>query len=80
MTGTASVEMQRAVKSAVSLVNSNAGQTFVKLRFASDSTDIDFVANAARFTGGQFEFQAGFETYGGNVEELSEIRAEVIKH
>jgi hypothetical protein len=64
----------------VNLVNSHAGQTCIHLRFADDSGDIDFVANAARFSNGSFEFQAGFETYGGNVEELAEIRAEVIQH
>lgn len=80
MTATASPELQRAVRSAVSLVNSHAGQTWVHLRFSDDSGDVDFVANAARISDGRFEFQAGFETYGGSVHELSEIRAEVIQH
>jgi hypothetical protein len=74
------VELQRAVANAVTLVNSNSGQTCVRLRFSDDSPEIDFVANAARCDRGNFEFQAGFETYGGSVEELSDIRAEIIGH
>ena len=73
-----SPELRRAVAQAVDLVNSHSGQTSVRLRFASDPADIDFVANSARLRGGLFEFQSGFETYGGSVEELSEIKAELI--
>ena len=73
-------ELRRAVAQAVDLVNSHSGQTSVHLRFADDPAAIDFVANAARLQGATFEFQAGFETYGGSVEELSEIKTEVIGH
>jgi hypothetical protein len=73
-------ELRRAVMQAVDLVNAHSGQTSVHLRFADEPTTIDFVANAARMQGGTFEFQAGFETYGGSVEELSDIKTEVIGH
>jgi len=73
-------EVQSAVASAVDLVNRNAGQTYVHLRFADDPAEVDFVANAASFAGGRFEFKAGFETYGGSVDELADVRAELIKH
>lgn len=71
-------ELRRAVAKAVDVVNSHSGQTSVHLRFAGDPAEIDFVANAARLHGGTFEFHAGIETYGGSVEELSEIKTEVI--
>ena len=74
------VELRRAVAKAVDLVNSHSGHTSVHLRFAGDPTAIDFVANSAQLRGGRFEFQAGFETYGGSVEELSEISTQVIGH
>lgn len=73
-------ELRRAVAQAVDLVNTHSGQTSVHLRFADDPAAIDFVANAAHLQGAKFEFQAGFETYGGSVEELSEIKTEVIGH
>jgi hypothetical protein len=73
-----SPELRRAVMQAVDLVNSHSGKTSVHLRFADDPAAIDFVANSARMQGGKFEFQAGFETYAGSVEELSDIRTEVI--
>ncbi|MFQ5806899.1 MAG: hypothetical protein ACE5I3_10660 [Phycisphaerae bacterium] len=75
-----SVELRRAVAQAVDLVNSHSGETSVQLRFAGDRSELDFVANSARLQGAIFEFQAGFETYGGSVEELSEIKTEVIGH
>lgn len=75
-----SAELRRAVAEAVDVVNTHSGQATVHLRFASDPVGIDFVANSARMLGGTFEFQAGFETYGGLVEELSEIRTELIGH
>ncbi|MBI5865359.1 MAG: hypothetical protein HZB38_12790 [Planctomycetes bacterium] len=71
--------LQHAVANAVDVVNANSGLTCVKLRFADDQSEIDFVANAAQFSQGRFEFQAGFETYGGAVDELEDIRAEVIR-
>ena len=73
-----SSELRRAVMQAVELVNTHAGQTSVSLRFADDPADVNFVANSARLQGITFEFQAGFETYGGSVEELSDIKTEVI--
>jgi len=72
-------ELRRAVAHAVDLVNSHSGQTCVRLRFSGDPAEIDFVANAARMKDEAFEFQAGFETYGGRLEELSDIRAELIR-
>ena len=69
-----SFELHRAVMQAVELVNAHSGQTSVHLRFADDPADIDFVANSATMLGERFEFQAGFETYGGSVEELSDIK------
>ena len=72
-------ELRRAVADAVELVNSHSGRTCVSLRFSQEPTVINFVANAARMHGEAFEFQAGFETYGGQLEELSEIRTELIK-
>jgi hypothetical protein len=73
-----SLELRRAVMQAVDLVNAHSGQTSVHLRFANEPVDIDFVANSARIQGEKFEFQAGFETYGGTVAELSDIKTEVI--
>lgn len=75
-----SLELRRAVMQAVNLVNAHSGQTSVHLRFADDPSAIDFVANSARIQGERFEFQSGFETYGGAVEELSDIKTEVIGH
>jgi hypothetical protein len=77
---TMTAELQKAVTRAVDVVNAKPGLTCVKLRFADDLSEIDFVANSASLSAGRFEFQAGFETYGGNVEELAEIQAEVIRH
>lgn len=71
--------LQQAVADAVRVVNDNSGLTCVRLRFAEDQSEIDFVANAAQVGQGRFEFQAGFETYGGAIEELDDIRAEVIR-
>lgn len=73
-------QMQQAVSDAVEMVNTQPGLTCVRLRFADDPYEVDFVANAAAFTAGRFEFKAGFETYEGAVDELSEIRAELISH
>lgn len=72
------MELRRAVMRAIDLVNAHSGQTSVHLRFAGDPAAIDFVANSARMQGGRFEFQSGFETYGGDVEELSDIKTQVI--
>jgi hypothetical protein len=72
--------LRHAVAQAIDLVNSHSGQTSVHLRFAGDPAAIDFVANSASLLGGKFEFQAGFETYGGSVEEISEISTQVIGH
>ena len=73
-------ELHRAVANAVNLVNSHSGHTCVRLRFCDEPSEIDFVANSASIEGATFEFQAGFETYGGSLEELSDIRTEVIQH
>jgi hypothetical protein len=71
-------ELGRAVAQAVDVVNSHSGHASVHLRFAGDPDGIDFVANSARLLEGRFEFQAGFETYRGSVDELSEITTELI--
>lgn len=71
-------DMTQAVESAVDLVNTHSGLACVHLRFADDLDEIDFVANSASFQNGQFQFQAGFDTYGGSVTELSDIRTELI--
>lgn len=75
---TASIDIRAAVNEAVKVVNANAGKTCVHLQFAGDPSGLDFVANSATVHGGSFEFQAGFETYGGSVEELAGVRADVI--
>jgi hypothetical protein len=73
-----SAELRRAVAEAIALVNSHSGHTSVHLRFVNDPSEIDFIANSGRLQGTAFEFQAGFETYAGSVDELSEIKTEVI--
>lgn len=70
--------LNQAVRQAVELVNLHGGHTSVKLRFSDDPNSLDFIANSAKLQGPLFEFNAGFETYGGRVDELSEIRFEVI--
>ena len=75
---TAPTDIRAAVDEAVRIVNANAGKTCVHLQFAGDPVGVDFVANAATMQGGSFEFQAGFETYGGMVDELAGVRADVI--
>lgn len=73
-------DMRRAVADAVSLVNTHSGHTAIRLLFASGADpEVDFVANSAVLRGKTFEFTAGFETYGGSVDELSEISATVIE-
>jgi len=71
--------LKTAIVDAVDMVNSHAGQTRVLMRFVDDPTGYDFIANAARIHGGLFEFQAGFDSYSGSLDELSEIKAELIK-
>lgn len=73
-------ELQRAVATAVDLVNGNAGQTCVRLRFRDDSPEIDIIANGATLEGATFEFTAGYESYLGSVDELVQINAHVISH
>ena len=72
--------LRTAVEQAVNVVIAHAGQTTVHLRFSGDPGGVDFVANAARIQGASFEFQSGFDTYGGSVDELSDIKTEVIQH
>lgn len=73
-------ELNSAVAEAVSLVNRHSGETSIHLCFADDPAGIDFIANAARLDNGRFEFQAGFETYGGAIDELANIEAVRISH
>lgn len=71
--------LEHKVRDAVELVNRHSGKTAVRLMFQDDgAVEIDFVANSARITGGAFEFVAGFETYGGSVDELAQIDARLI--
>ena len=71
--------LRKAVTDAVDLVNSHSGAASVRLEFNSESVPpIDFVANSGSFEGENFIFTAGFETYGGSVDELKDIRAELI--
>jgi hypothetical protein len=74
------IDLTTAVADAVRVVNDHRGETCVRLLFAGDPEGIDFIANAGRFQDGRFEFHAGFETLSGSVEELADIRAEIIKH
>jgi hypothetical protein len=75
----APMELSRAVAEAVNVVNSHQGETTVWLRFAeSETEEFDFVANAAKLTGNSFEFMAGYDTFAGTVDELKEIRVQVI--
>ncbi len=71
--------LRKAVTDAVDLVNSHSGAASVRLEFNSEAVPpLDFVANSGSFEGENFIFTAGFETYGGSVEELKDIRAELI--
>ncbi|MCH7872603.1 MAG: hypothetical protein IID33_12970 [Planctomycetes bacterium] len=71
--------LRKAVTDAVDLVNSHSGAASVRLEFNSETVPpIDFVANSGSFEGENFIFTAGFETYGGSMEELKNIRAELI--
>ncbi len=71
--------LRKAVTDAVDLVNSHSGAASVRLEFNSETVPpVDFVANSGSVDGGHFTFTAGFETYGGSVEELKGIRAELI--
>ena len=75
-------ELQRAVANAVDLVNRHSGETTVRLRFRSEDPqpEVDFVANSASFDEGAFVFTAGFETYSGSIQDLTDIRTELIGH
>ncbi len=71
--------LRKAVTDAVDLVNSHSGAASVRLEFNSETAPpLDFVANSGSVEGEHFTFTAGFETYGGSVEELKGIRAELI--
>ncbi|MGE0479257.1 MAG: hypothetical protein AB7Q17_02175 [Phycisphaerae bacterium] len=78
MTTRVSPEIGRAVADAVRLVNQHSGRMCIQLRYCDDPTTIDFVANRAQLNGGDFEFVAGFETYAGRIDDVADIRAELI--
>lgn len=81
MTTAAPIDLQRAVRDAVALVNENSGRACVYLRFADDEArEVDVVANSAAFQGDRFVFTAGFETVDGSLAELAGIRTELIRH
>lgn len=70
--------LRKAVVDAVSLVNSHSGKAAVTLRYNADDYPIDFVANSGTFQGDRFVFTAGFEQYRGTLDQLADIRAELI--
>ena len=73
-------ELRQAVTDVVKLVNSHSGQASVRLTFNSkEYPAVDFVANSGSFQGDNFCFTSGFETYDGSIEELKDIRAELIR-
>ena len=73
--------LEGRVADAVDLVNSHSGQTCVTLLFNSArNAEVEFLANTALLHGGEFQFTAGFQTYDGSVDELTDIRAEIIDH
>ena len=71
-------ELTRSVSDAVSMVNEHAGAACVRLWFADDPAEIDFVASSASLAGDQFQFRSGFETYAGVVGDLRQIKVDVI--
>lgn len=70
-------DIRRAVADAVQLVNRHPGQTCIRLRFRDEYAE-DFVANSAALNGESFSFSAGFDTYGGALEDLATIETETI--
>ncbi len=71
--------LRKAVTDAVDLVNSHSGAASVRLEFNSATVPpVDFVANSGSVEGEHFTFTAGFETYGGSVDELKGIQTELI--
>ena len=71
--------LRKAVTDAVDLVNSHSGAASVRLEFNSETVPpVDFVANSGTFEGETFTFTAGFETYGGSMNELKGIQTELI--
>lgn len=70
--------LRKAVVDAVSLVNTHSGQAAVTLRYNADDYPVDFVANSGAFQGDKFVFTAGFEQYAGTLDQLADIRAELI--
>ncbi len=74
-------QLEQAVADAVRLVNNHSGQTNVTLRFNSaEFGEVDFIAHTASLKGDRFVFSSGFETFDGRLDELSHIKAEVIRH
>lgn len=71
-------ELTREVTDAVTLVNRHAGAACVRLVFADDPAELDFVASSASLSGDEFQFRSGFETFSGTVGDLKQIRVEVI--
>ncbi len=71
--------LQTAVADAVRMVNTQPGMTCVRLKFAGEPAEIDFVANSADLLGDRFTFTAGFQTFDGSVRELADIRTELIR-
>lgn len=74
----AQTEIRRAVADAVALVNKRPGRTMVRLRFAEDALEVDFVANSAKLEGERFTFMSGVEAYEGNLREIAEASAQAI--
>ncbi len=79
MMTTVETDLKRALNEAVEMVNGHSGATTVRLEY-DGSPPIDFVANSGSFEGESFVFTAGFETYGGTLDQLRDVRARLISH
>lgn len=79
MMTTVETNLKKALNEAVRLVNGHSGATTVRLEY-DGAPPIDFVANSGSFEGENFVFTAGFETYGGTLDQLRNVRAQLISH
>lgn len=70
--------LRTSVEDAIKLVNLHSGQANVRLWFNSVQPPFDFIANSGALQGDNFVFTAGFETIEGRINDLREIRAELI--
>lgn len=77
MQSTILAPIRQKVADAVQLVNNHAGRASVHLCFKGES-EIDFIANSARLDGEAFSFEAGYESFSGSLDEIANIRTELI--